>query len=55
MDTVTQIVGLSGMIIGFFMLLIAAAGMLDWYGAIDVPWLNKDRKSSREDTSSRGN
>ena len=54
MDTATQILGLSGIAVGLLMLVLAAVGMLDWYGAIDVPWLNKDQKTARRDISSRG-
>ncbi len=42
--------GLSSILIGLLMLLVAAAGFLDWYGVIEVPWLNKDRKTTSDDT-----
>ena len=53
-DIVASILGPVIMLIGFLMLLIAAAGFLDWYGVIEVPWLNKDRKASSKDMPSSG-
>ena len=53
-DIVASILGPIIMLVGFLMLLIAAAGFLDWYGVIEVPWLNKDRKVQSEDAPSGG-
>lgn len=49
-DIVASILGPIIILIGLLMLLVAAAGFLDWYGVIEVPWLNKDRKTSSDDT-----
>ena len=49
-DIVASILGPIIILIGLLMLLVAAAGFLDWYGVIEVPWLNKDRKTTSDDT-----
>jgi len=49
-DIVASILGPIIILIGLLMLLVAAAGFLGWYGVIEVPWLNKARKTTSDDT-----
>ena len=47
-NTIAPIMGIILMVIALGFVLFGVVGMLDWYGAINVPWMNVDRKSSSE-------
>ena len=52
-NTVAPIMGLILMIVALGFITFGFLSILDWYGMINVSWLNVDRKSSPSDTDPR--
>ena len=52
-NTVAPIMGLILMIVALGFITFGFLSILDWYGMINVPWLNVDRKSPPKDVNPR--
>ena len=56
-DTVARVMGLVLITLGFGILMLSVAGLMGWYGMINIPWLNPGhgRKAPPDDTTQRRN
>ena len=52
-NTIAPIMGLILMMFALALFTLSTLMLLDWYGIINVSWLNVDRKSPSEDTNPR--
>ena len=52
-NTAAPILAIIMLIFALGLFTLAIAGIMDWYGMINVSWLNPERRDRRQDTQSR--
>ena len=52
-NTIAPIMGIIFLVLALALFTIGTLSLFDWYGMINVPWINVDRKSPAKDKNPR--